>query len=105
MSDMNDVKSLSFAKRKFWRISFGAAIVLIVVVVAFGEFHVLGLKIAPLIALASILGWFYLLYKFSPRCQNCGQGIYSVIEVGRVPLVVRWPHGEKCLSCGKNLNE
>ena len=49
------------------------------------------------------LGMFLVLRWFSPRCPNCGQGLYSVIEINKYPIMVKNWIGKNCGGCGAKL--
>lgn len=47
-----------------------------------------------------VLGMFIVLKLFSPRCPNCGQGIYSIVEIKGFPIAVKNWASKNCGGCG-----
>ncbi len=56
-----------------------------------------------LIAGMALAFWLFLLIKMVPRCPSCGMGLFSIIEIGRVPITVRSWVGDSCSRCGAAL--
>jgi hypothetical protein len=48
----------------------------------------------------SLVLFMVVLKKTMPRCPNCTQGIYSVIELKGYPLVLKSWSGKNCWGCG-----
>ncbi len=53
--------------------------------------------------LAIAVGMLLVFRFFSPRCPNCGQGLYSLAEIGKYPIIVKTWIGKKCCGCGAKL--
>ena len=49
------------------------------------------------------VGHFVLLRYLSPRCPNCNQGLYSIVEINKYPVVVKTWIGKNCWGCGAKL--
>lgn len=45
--------------------------------------------------------WLYVVIRLIPRCPNCGLGLFSVVEIGRVPVIVKSWVGKNCYGCGR----
>lgn len=65
---------------------------------------VAGFPSALMIAASGALMFMYVLTRFIPRCRNCGYGLFSVLEIGRVPVVVKSWVGHRCSGCGKEID-
>ncbi|WP_460242356.1 hypothetical protein [Aurantivibrio infirmus] len=50
-----------------------------------------------------VLGLLILLRYLSPRCPSCKQGLYSVVEIKKYPVVVKTWIGKHCWGCGAKL--
>ena len=56
------------------------------------------------IAIVGII-WIAFFTKYVPRCPKCGLGYFSILEIGKVPIIVTTRFGTKCYGCGANLND
>ncbi len=49
---------------------------------------------------------FFVLLRFiSPRCPNCGLGIYSIFEIKKFPILIKQWSGKNCEGCGVALRK
>ena len=62
-----------------------------------------GLPKGAVIAGIALPIWLLLLIKMVPRCPNCGMGLFSILEISRVPIIVRSWVGDSCSGCGATL--
>jgi len=64
---------------------------------------VLGLPKSVMIFGVIVIFWYAILVKAVPRCPNCGMGLFSIIEVGRLPIFLKSWVGKECSRCGAPL--
>jgi hypothetical protein len=65
--------------------------------------EILGLPKSLVLFVVAVVIWYALLVKAMPRCPNCGMGLFSIIEIGRFPVVLRSWVGDTCSKCGAPL--
>jgi hypothetical protein len=58
--------------------------------------------ISRFFAIGMIMGlfWFSFYIIAVPRCPKCGLGLFSVIEIKKVPIIVKSWVGNHCFGCG-----
>ena len=47
--------------------------------------------------------WFVYLTLAIPRCHKCGYGVFSILEIKRVPIIVKSWVSDNCSNCGVEL--
>ncbi len=48
--------------------------------------------------------WFFFITKKIRRCEICGYGLFSIIEIRNIPIILRSWVASHCSGCGKRLN-
>ncbi|GAA5315175.1 MAG: hypothetical protein AseanaTS_03790 [Candidatus Pelagadaptatus aseana] len=98
-----EFKKLSNKIALFWLVEIGYLVFVVFAFEATEELIKWGsLEFYIFIASLSLL-MFMVLRWFSPRCPNCGQGLYSVIEINKYPIMVKSFIGKNCGGCGAKL--
>jgi len=65
--------------------------------------QIMGMPKLPVMGVIVLVSWFVFLTKAMPRCSRCGMGVLSLVEVGRVPVIVKSWVGSHCSRCGAGL--
>ncbi len=63
------------------------------------------IPLKPIIGVGGLAFWWIYLTTFTPRCPKCGQGLFSIIEIGRVPIIIKSWVSNSCLGCGFEFDE
>ncbi len=64
---------------------------------------ILGVPRFVLILTAIIVFWFLILIKLIPKCSKCGMGMFSIVELGYFPVILKPWVGTNCAGCGESL--
>ena len=64
---------------------------------------IFGIPAVYIAALGIIIGVNILFRYLSPRCPNCGHGLYSAIEIKKYPVVLKSWISKNCYGCGAKL--
>ena len=56
------------------------------------------------IGLVSLVLWLTYLKKTIPKCPKCGLGLFSIIEIFRIPILGKSWVGTHCSGCGTKLS-
>jgi len=99
----NYIKEFEQLKPKFFKFFVLEAICFVaicVLVFNFPEIYIFGsstqLIFIVLVTITSIA-----IYRhFAPRCPKCNYGVYSVVEIGNYPIIVKSWVGKRCFHCG-----
>jgi hypothetical protein len=97
-------KNESNQRQNAYTILYGSLVAIVCFVVLFISVlpkEVAGMPVRSIIPVIALFVWMYVLTKFIPRCPNCGLGLFSIIEIGRVPVVLKSWVGNQCPGCGK----
>ena len=46
------------------------------------------------------VAWVVFAIKVLPRCPECGKGVFTVLELGKVPVILKSWVGSQCSNCG-----
>jgi hypothetical protein len=67
--------------------------------------HFYEIPLKPVIGIGGLALWWVYLAMFTPRCPKCGQGLFSIIEIGKVPIVIKSWVSDRCWGCGIEFDE
>lgn len=98
--------NLHVLKTKAYTIVYGGLFAIFVAVIVLSSIlplTILGTPKVLLLFVLAVIVWYALLIKAVPKCQNCGMGFFSLIEIGSFPVVIRPWVGNTCSSCGAPL--
>ena len=80
-----------------------AIFVLTLALIAILPEEIFGAPTSFVVFVVAVLVWFAILIIAVPRCPKCNMGYFSMIEIAKVPILVRSWVGEKCSRCGASL--
>jgi len=96
----------STLRTRAYTVLYGGLIGLVVFAFVLGHVlppEIMGMPKEPVTGFIVLASWFVFLTKAIPRCSRCGMGVLSLVEVGRVPVIVKSWVGSHCSRCGAEL--
>ena len=93
-------------RHKAYAVLYGSLVAIFIigaVLIAVLPQKIAGFPSGYLIFILAAFAWFTVLMRFIPRCPNCGLGYFSMVEIGRFPVLVKSWVGTHCYGCGKEL--
>jgi hypothetical protein len=93
-------------RQKAYAVLYGSLFAIFIigaVLIALLPRDIAGFPSGYLVFILAVFAWFTVLMRYVPRCPNCGLGYFSMVEVGRFPVIAKSWVGSHCYGCGKEL--